>query len=502
MKKRIIYYPFLILSAIILGLSRESLMMSFFSFISIIPLIYVCSFEKSLMAGFSSGLVYGFAYNIIQVHWIINTMVNYGGLSIIEAAIVLAVLCLYLGLFWGIFGIIVNYTEKRNCPFFILPGIWVIIEYIVTYLFTGFPWTLAGYNVSKNLIIIQTLDIGGIYLLSFLLISINILIYNIIMRRSRALSIMLLILIVSSVSIYGFFRIGQLKNRYEENKKRAVLIQPNIDQGEKMDFSRRTAILNRMLDYLDEIDTEGTELVVFPETAFNTGIRDSIYFYKISEWVSRNHIPVITGTVDHVRTKDACFSFNASLFIDIDHYSFYHKNHLVPFGEYLPLSNFPILKELRNIIPADVDRGEERTFFIDKDGFTIITPICFEIIFPEEIAGWAKDKADLIITLTNDAWFGRTKASFQHFDKVAYRAVENRIPSIMLANTGVSGFVDITGKRYGMTGIFTESVVYDEINVHEQKKTIWNRIYRYNLFFYIILTAILLYAGIRKRSIE
>jgi apolipoprotein N-acyltransferase len=496
MNREYIRYFILALSGILMGLSRDNAWLFVFSLFALLPLIYYTVLSKSAFSAFISGIFYGFSYNMFCIYWIINTMVNYGGLSMMEAVFVLILLCIYLALFWGVFAMLIHHASKRGISIFILPGAWVLLEYVISFLFTGFPWTLLGYNWGRSLLFIQLLDIGGVYMLSFLLVFINVLLFRIWMEGSKRRDIALLIMTVSLISCYGFSRLTYFGRAEPADTKTIAMIQTNIDQGEKMDRRKRFEILDGMLAYLERFVTLETDLIVYPETAFNINIRDTGYFYNLINWARDNSKPVLAGTIDYRSEGGNILYFNASMFTEKGNYSFYHKIHLVPFGEYLPLANLPIIKNLRNIVPSDTDRGRDRTIFCDSSGFCFITPICFEIIFPEEVAGWASDNADAIITLTNDAWFGRTKASLQHFDKVIFRAVENRRPSLMLANTGVSGFVDITGRPYSMTGLFSEEIVVDRMHLYEKSKTLWNIIYKYNILFYIVLT--LLPAYVKK----
>lgn len=490
--KTLIIIVILIVSAVFSGLSRQGQYLSLISFFSFIPFIYMSINSQGKYRLFFLGILFGLVYNAFLIYWIINTMINYGNLSLPEAILILIVLCLYLGSYWGFFSLIINWTNRKKLCLFILPSVWIVFEYIISWLFTGFPWTLIGYNLSRNILFIQLSDIGSVYILSYLILTINMILYTIIFKKNYKSGILSLICIFAMIIFYGYYRINYFSSGDIRDNKDIIMIQPNIYQEDKMDRNQRAMIMENMFNYLrNHEDDKDTDLIVFPETAFNIRIKNSIYFDLLKNWVHRNKIPVLTGTIDYEIIDDELAVYNSALFLDENHSEFYNKINLVPFGEYLPFSNLPIIRELRNIIPADLSRGRKRIIFRTKDGFSFISPICFEIIFPYEITDWLKADTDAIITLTNDAWFGRTKASFQHFDKVVLRAVENRKPSLMAANTGVSGFVDIIGNRYDKTQLFNEEIIKSKLTLYENERTIWTYIYRINLLIYILLSFIL-----------
>ncbi|HDK41582.1 MAG TPA: apolipoprotein N-acyltransferase, partial [Nitrospirae bacterium] len=173
--------------------------------------------------------------------------------------------------------------------------------------------------------------------------------------------------------------------------------------------------------------------------------------------------------------------------------SVYDKIHLVPFGEYVPLRKiFPFIGKLVAAI-GDFRPGEEYTV-MDAPPARVSAPICYEIIFPGLVRQFVLDGANVLATVTNDAWFGRSSAPYQHFSMAVFRAIENRVPVVRAANTGVSGFIDTRGRIKSRSDIFVEAVLTEELTVGSSEKTFYTR-YGDLFVFFCIISCVLLIAN-------
>ena len=178
----------------------------------------------------------------------------------------------------------------------------------------------------------------------------------------------------------------------------------------------------------------------------------------------------------------------------------YDKMHLVPFGEYVPLTKllFFINKMVEGI--GDFTSGEEYSV-MKTDGGRFGVVICYEIIFPELVREFVKKDANFMTTITNDAWFGKSSAPYQHFSMAVFRAIENRVPVVRAANTGISGTIDSLGRIKKATDIFVETYITDEIEISkEHKKTFYTRYG--DIFSYICTLLVIGFFGwglIKKR---
>ena len=151
----------------------------------------------------------------------------------------------------------------------------------------------------------------------------------------------------------------------------------------------------------------------------------------------------------------------------------YDKIHLVPFGEFVPFRKILFFIEKLVVMIGDFGRGTEATV-MEKAGYKIGVSICYEIIFPDLIRQAVKNGANFLVNITNDAWFGKSAASYQHMSMGALRAVENRVPIVRAANTGISGTIEATGKLRNETKLFVEDVLITQISPATSGKTFYS----------------------------
>jgi apolipoprotein N-acyltransferase len=181
-----------------------------------------------------------------------------------------------------------------------------------------------------------------------------------------------------------------------------------------------------------------------------------------------------------------------------DTVSVYDKMHLVPYGEYVPLKDlFPFVSKMVTAI-GDFAPGQETT--VMKTTFARIgNLICYEIIFPGLVRKFVDKGANVLVTITNDAWFGRTFAPYQHFSMAVFRAIENRVPVVRAANTGISGFIDSKGRILNKSNIFIETVLTEEITVGIKKSfyTKYGDIFSY---LCILISVSLIISAFMRRS--
>ena len=179
--------------------------------------------------------------------------------------------------------------------------------------------------------------------------------------------------------------------------------------------------------------------------------------------------------------------------------SAYDKIHLVPYGEYVPLRRFfPFIGKLVTAV-GDFVPGREYTV-MEMPGAKIGTLICYETIFPGMVRKFAQKGAGLFVSITNDAWFGRSSAPYQHFSTAVFRAVENRLPVLRAANTGISGFIDAKGRIRIKSDIFVEAVLTDSVILGSFKKSFYSKYGDLFAFFCIISCVLLLIENIYSKK--
>jgi apolipoprotein N-acyltransferase len=466
-------------SGFLLTLSFPRTGTSFLAWFALVPL-FVASRDLSLKNGFYIGLLTGLAHYLTLIYWLAHTMSTYGHLPFYVSLPILFLLSLYLALYIALFSMAVT----RLCPsplsfFYIAPLIWVSLEYTRSFLFTGFPWELLGYTQFNMLHIIQISDIFGVYGISFCIVLFNTTAFLIYLRltekdwkeksvrtKQAAGATAAFIVIFAAVWCYGNWRIRQLHAQSVISPSIKVsIIQGNIDQAKKWDpaFQRSSTIKYVRLSLASK--NREPDLVVWPETA------TPFYFTKNTE-LSQLVLSGIHETGSDFLIGSPAFNFeenkieyyNSAFLVDAggNITGRYDKAHLVPFGEYVPLKKWlPFVGKMVEGV-GDFRAGEKgRT--IEWKNFRIGVQICYEIIFPPFSRAMVQNNASILVNITNDAWYGKSSAPYQHFSMSIFRAVENRRSLVRAANTGISGFIDPSGSIIETTQLFKDAVITQKV---------------------------------------
>lgn len=481
-----------LLSAFLLIFSFPSFNFGFLAWFGFVPVFFSLrnkTLGQSFLLFFITGIIFWWGI----IYWLVN--VTFAGT---------VVLILYLALYFGLFGLIIRPVTRRSTPFglFFIPSVWVLLEFVRSHLFTGFPWALLGYTQYLNLPVIQISDIAGAWSISFLIIFVNAALVEIIWSLSekfwRRLQITaVLVFLVSSFSFgYGFFCL--LNTQYStHNTIKLSLVQGNIPQRLKWDPGAKDYISDKYSRLTRVAAKEMPDLIIWPEASLPAIIEDDPgYFNRAKELARSLKTPLLLGAVNRVEDR----YYNSAMLISGrgDLIQRYDKLHLVPFGEYIPLRK--TLSFLEQVVPiGDFTRGKDYTIFkLDsanrstgqpvnqKINFAVL--ICFEDLFPELSRNFVDKGADLLINITNDAWFGRTSSPFQHLQASVFRAVENRVNVVRCANTGISGFIGPEGKIISMIKVKKgEARFVDGTQGVELKITKQPTIYRRFGDFFILL---------------
>jgi len=468
-----------IISGILLSLSFNNgnlWLLAWFSFVFLFFALENKTKTKVFLFAYLSGFVFWWA----TIYWLAN--VTFLGT---------AILIFYLALYFGIFGLVFYYSILSPYYLLLIPSSWVLLEYIRSYLFTGFPWALLGYSQYLNLPVIQIADIAGVWGVSFLVMMGNVMVYSIISRQLSAasrqpkglknkLAIYILPCFLFFISLgYGYYKLTPGSSQLTaHNSQRITVIQANIPQELKWDPRARNFIIDKYLNLSYEAASNGQGLIIWPEAALPViPEEDPQYLDKAKAFAVRTQTTLLLGAV----TKRGGLYYNSALYISPDGNleDSYDKVHLVPFGEYIPLKKtFPFLE---TIVPiGDVARGESYVVFpYNKTAFSVL--ICFEDLFPELSRRFIGNGADFLVNITNDAWYKKTTAPFQHLQASVFRAVENRAFLIRAANTGVSGFIQPNGKIISLVrdsggeSIFVEGSDTQSLEIFKPKKSFYCR---------------------------
>ena len=452
---------FAILSGVLLILSFPKYGFGFVAWFALIPLLYALdrttSIRQALLLGFITGVV-GY---IGIIYWIAYVMVNYGYLPIYLGIILMLLLACYLSVYLAIFAAGIAYFRNKIPLYLIAPVLWICLEYCKSQLFTGFPWENLGYSQYLNLYVIQLADILGVYGLSFLIILVNVSVFEIFTKRSKREYVIAaaVSLILISVYIYGIFRVNSIDKLLQNQSTPSMevtLIQGNIDQSIKWNKGFQKETLNIYEDISINNISAGGGLIVWPETAVPFNFQDdSDLSRQIRNLAIRTKSDFIFGSVSYLRGSNYVDFYNSAYLLSSDGEvkGRYDKIHLVPYGEYVPLRNvFPFIKRLTAGI-GDFSSGGGY-FPLSTADRKIGVLICYEGILPFAARMYKNESADILVNITNDAWFGSTSAPYQHLSMTIFRAVETRLYLVRAANTGISAIVDPRGQILAKTNIF------------------------------------------------
>ncbi len=469
-----------VLSGLLMTAAFPNIGFHWAAWVALVPLLIVTT-RQSSFNNFRLGILAGLTHYVTLMYWLAYTMHAYGRLPWALSIPIMLLLAFYLSLFIGVFCAILSGAGRKPLIHFLLvPFMWVLLEYIRSFLLTGFPWALLGYSQAENLHLIQISDITGVYGVSFLIAAINgvffILYHGIFHQKSRQHGISVLwvaatlvsaAVLMGAVFFYGQKRLDQVVGWIKASPLTNVIaVQGNIDQAVKWDRRFQISTTQKYIDLSLSAKPGNADLVVWPETA------TPFYFLYEQDPLTRSLNRMVLDGID----KAGCdFLIGSPSFsCDNGHMEYYNsaylvhpagriagkydKVHLVPFGEYVPLKKWiPFVGKIVEQV-GDFQGGEMgKTLVRGKDRIGVL--ICFEIIFPELSRAATRNGASLLVNLTNDAWYGRTSAPYQHFAMSVFRAVENRRSLVRSANTGISGFIDPMGQAHGKTGLYEDAAV-------------------------------------------
>lgn len=449
------------------------------------------SSRQAFWIGWLAGLI---AF-IGTMSWVVTAMHQYGKMPLAASYAVLVLLAAYLGAYIAAYALAFTRLRRRFGHLAVLgaPCLWVGLELLRTYLLSGLPWALLGYSQYRWLPVIQIADLAGVYGVSFLILLVNVALAEaalwLLKRLRRAASgqppppfpWLSQVAAASAFVLALLYGQSHLQEEPATGSARTIqvgLVQANIDQAEKWDAAYRRATLDRYARLTAQV-ASGSDLVIWPEAATPFLFEQELpYRVDVSMLVRRQRVPLLFGSPAlRYEPNGRPYLLNSAYLLapDGELLDRYDKQHLVPFGEYIPLHSsalFFLDKLVEGI--GDFEAGTDPTVMTIQAGeqatgvgapesgrtdvrFGVV--ICYEVIFPNLVREFVARGADFMVTITNDAWFGTSAAPFQHFGMVVFRAVENRVAFARAANTGVSGFIDPQGRILLATPIFEEWAV-------------------------------------------
>ncbi|MEO8522954.1 MAG: apolipoprotein N-acyltransferase, partial [Acidobacteriota bacterium] len=425
-----------LLSGLLLALSFPKFGHPAFAWIALTPLIVatVMAAGRSRARPFFVGLLTGGVYFALTLYWLIETMTTFGGLPVALALFAAGVLVAYLALFPAVFAFVL----ARCCRAFgtrallLAPAIWVTTELGRQYLWDGFPWILLGYSQVTVLPVAQAASLAGIYGLSAVLAAAAAAAALIVVDRGRTrwVAAASMVVLVAVMVAWGQARLRASWLLTRGTPVRVGVLQGNVLQEQKWDPALRGAITDLYLDMTRQALRQGATFILWPESSYPVYFADDIVGgAAVRRLAKESGATLLIGSdqVEPVRTTSDPHAptaryYNAAYLVKPDGTTgaIYRKMHLVPFGEYVPLKRLlffvgPIVEAVSDFSPGT------DPVLLPVGGHLASTAICYEVIYPDLIRRFVTNGSELLTTITNDAWYGRSSAAYQHWDQAAMR---------------------------------------------------------------------------------
>ncbi len=458
---------------------------------------------------FFLGLIAGTVFFSGTLYWVVGVMSTYGGLPVVVSVLVAGLLVAYQAAYLALFGLLLGMALRRfgTGAVWVAPALWVATEWLRSVVGGGFPWVVLGSSQASVLPVAQTASVVGVFGLSALvaLVGTAAAVLAVSRQPRHRLAVLGVAVLMVVVVAAGAFRVVGGDLTRAGAVLRAGIVQGGVEQEVKWDPAYRDVILRRHLGLTEQLIARGAGIVIWPESS-------TPFFFDaepaladpVRRLAAESRTPFLIGTDEFERGEGGAPNriYNTALLLGPDGRSrmAYRKIRLVPFGEFVPFKNLlffvgPLVEAVSDFSP-----GLEPVVF-DVDGQRMSVAICYESIYPDLAQAFVERGSQLLITITNDAWFGRSSAAYQHFDLGALRAIEQGRYVVRAANTGISGVVDPYGRALLRTPMFEQTVAAVDVRLLDYR-TIYSRTGNVVVWVSLVAVAWVVVGGRRRRSRE
>jgi apolipoprotein N-acyltransferase len=430
------------------------------SLLSLMGISYLWIKANSPKAAFQLGFAFGLGLYCVGIYWIYISLHDFGGMPWWFAGFCTFCLCAFMALFVGLVGYLAN---KIDTPIISIPILWGLSDWVRSWIFTGFPWLTMGYSQVPHSPLAGYMPLVGVYGVSVITVFVAAVIggwfvnsQQTIIYKRNTIAALTLILVTGFIlkAIEWTTPIGKPIS--------VALLQGNIAQDEK--WSPEAAQTTIEL-YLNMINSSKAQLIVTPETALpviSSQLAPSIK-EALSAHAKQNGGDILVGMVQvdsSVTQPDYDRYYNSALSFGSSSTQSYSKNHLVPFGEFIPLKQVLgwIYRDYLNIPLSDLSRGGTHQKPMRLADQNVAVNICYEDVFGEEIIRQLP-AATLLVNMTNDAWYGQSYAADQHLQFSQARALETGRYMLRATNTGATAAIDQHGYMLAHVPHFTKTTL-------------------------------------------
>ena len=420
-----------------------------------IPLLAYLKAESRMWASMIFGAA-GTGWFLASTHWVSHSLISASPSLWILVPFMALALALILSLFWASAAMVSwSFGRRPVARLFWFVAFFSLGEWARGFVATGFPWNLTGSLFAVDLASLQAASVIGAYGLCVIALFFALVPALWVLGHQRFAATFLILPL--ALAALGAVRLSNSSYDHSASSGLMIrLVQPAIPQADKWDRSKRQLHLDRLVSLSRQGDA-APKLVIWPETAFaGFASRSQSLLDRTIRNATQNDGVVITGIP---RLGVGRRLLNSAIMIDHDGAikAVYDKRHLVPFGEYVPFRRWlPFLEPI--VGPTDFVPGENNSL-MRLDGYgSMQMLICYEVIFAGAVIG-QEIRPDILINITNDAWFGQSAGPWQHLVQAQMRAVEEGVPLMRVANTGITAGFGSYGRILGQIGLGTHGIL-------------------------------------------
>lgn len=398
--------------------------------------------EESPKRAFWIGEFYGFGLWAVGAFWLYNSIHEYGNIAPALAVTLIAIMASIMGLFHAVMAwAFVRFLGRQPLAF---AGLWVLQEWLKTWLFTGFPWLFVGYAFSDVPMLTSLAPVFGVFGLSFVAVLFACSVVELFRKRFGYVIISITTLLASVILYF----VNPIWTKPTGETLSVALVQGNIPQDMKWLGEYRLETL-RIYDELTYPLWGKTDAIILPEASIPMFQDEADEFLQIMNANANYSGTAWLAGIPYRQTKDgkADRFYNSVMALGADGQQVYKKQRLVPFGEYVPLQGLfnllPDLAGMQNMSGFSLGESNQAPLMVKNQ--PIGTAICYEVAYPDTTRHNAKD-SQILLTVSNDAWFGTTAGPHQHLQMVQMRSLETGRWFMRATNTGITAFINDKGQ--------------------------------------------------------
>ncbi len=445
--------------------------------VALAPWIAALYFEERRGRALLSGIVFGIVFWCLSVPWVSFVVTHFGGQPSWMGAVCVLLVALILAQWplvvaWTAVAIAPSRSPERLAAF---PVLWMAAEHARSVVYKGFPWNLTANPLAEHPVWLQTASWWGAYGLAGLFAGAGALLAAIAVSPSSRARVAAAIALAAGVAGLGLYGTSRLRPAAGGAAPITVAcVQPNIPQSARETFESAARNYAAVMGAIRAAAAMRPDLILVPESSFYglTWQRSPTLRRDLANVARESGGAILFNDVDE-RTDDVYFNAARLLTAGGLARETYHKVHLVPFGEYVPLPRiFFFMKSISQAVGSF--SAAETPVVLTAGRLSIGPAVCYEMTYPSLAREEVRRGATLLATISNDAWYGRAGAQEQHFEALVLRAIENDRPFARAAITGVSGVVDGNGRLLAKIpageGGITRAVVRPS-----SSRTVWSR---------------------------